>query len=120
MKYNRRTEIKKTGLPLYLRILIPAFTMIFFTATAVYAQEVEKIQSGSSYPTVGLALSGGAALGFAHIGIIRVLEEYEIPVDFVAGTSMGSIAAALYSIGYTSDEMTETVESIDWAAFKRV
>lgn len=56
---------------------------------------------------VALVLSGGAALGFAHIGVIKVLEKYGIPIDIVVGTSMGGLVAAAYSVGLTTDEMTE-------------
>ena len=51
-------------------------------------------------PTVGVVLSGGAAKGIAHIGVLKVIEEVGIPVDFVAGTSMGSIIGGLYAMGY--------------------
>jgi NTE family protein len=54
---------------------------------------------------VGLVMSGGGARGLAHIGVIKMLEENNIPIDYVAGTSMGAIVAALYSMGYTPDEM---------------
>ncbi len=54
---------------------------------------------------VGLVLSGGGAKGLAHIGVIRVLEENNIPIDYVTGTSIGAIVGALYASGYTPDEM---------------
>ncbi|MBO4771170.1 MAG: patatin-like phospholipase family protein, partial [Bacteroidales bacterium] len=60
---------------------------------------------------VGLVLSGGGAKGLAHIGVLRALEENNIPIDYVAGTSMGSIIGALYALGYTTDEMTELFHS---------
>ncbi|MCQ2251019.1 MAG: patatin-like phospholipase family protein [Bacteroidales bacterium] len=63
---------------------------------------------------VGLVLSGGGAKGLAHIGVIRALEENNIPVDYVAGTSMGSIVGALYSMGYTPDEMEQLFHSKDF------
>ncbi len=55
--------------------------------------------------SVGLTLSGGGAKGLYHIGVLRALEENEIPIDYVAGTSMGSIIAALYAAGYSPAEM---------------
>ncbi len=58
-------------------------------------------------PKIGLALGGGGARGAAHIGVLRVLQEYRIPVDYIAGTSMGAIIAGLYASGYTVDEMEE-------------
>ena len=63
---------------------------------------------------VGLVMSGGGARGLAHIGVIKVLEENNIPIDYVAGTSMGAIIAALYSMGYTPDEMIEVLKTEDF------
>ncbi len=65
---------------------------------------------------VGLVLSGGGAKGMAHIGVIRALEENEIPIDYVTGTSMGAIIGSLYAMGYTPDEMERLIASDD---FKR-
>lgn len=65
-------------------------------------------------PTVGLVLSGGGAKGAAHIGVIRRLEELGIPVDLVAGTSMGGLIGGLYALGYSSDEMDAVISSMDW------
>lgn len=61
--------------------------------------------------TVGLALSGGGAKGLAHIGVIKALEENEIPIDYITGTSIGSIVGMLYCIGYSPDEMIEVFKS---------
>ena len=63
---------------------------------------------------VGLVMSGGGARGLAHIGVIRMLEENNIPIDYVAGTSMGAIVAALYSMGYTPNEMVEIMKTEDF------
>ncbi|MBQ9214477.1 MAG: patatin-like phospholipase family protein [Bacteroidales bacterium] len=60
---------------------------------------------------VGLVLSGGGAKGLAHIGILKAFEENEIPIDYITGTSIGSIIGALYASGYTTDEMTELFNS---------
>ncbi|MGL4970396.1 MAG: patatin-like phospholipase family protein, partial [Cetobacterium sp.] len=65
-------------------------------------------------PKVGLVLSGGGAKGAAHIGVLRVLEKYGIPVDYVVGTSAGSIIAAMYSVGYTPDEIEKTVTDLQF------
>jgi NTE family protein len=65
-------------------------------------------------PKIGLALGGGGARGTAHIGVIRMLEQLHIPIDYVAGTSMGSIIGGLYSCGYTPDEMEKLIASIPW------
>lgn len=64
--------------------------------------------------TVGLVLSGGGARGLAHIGVLKWLEDHRIPVDYVAGTSMGGLVAGLYAMGYSSEEMRRLVLSINW------
>lgn len=72
------------------------------------------IHSFSQEKKVGLVLSGGGAKGLAHIGVIRALEENNIPVDYVAGTSMGAIVGGLYAIGYSPDEMEQLVLSAEF------
>lgn len=67
-------------------------------------------------PRIGLALGGGAARGFAHIGVIQVLEEHGIGVDLVAGTSAGSLVAALYASGKNGKEMQALAEGMDEGA----
>ena len=62
---------------------------------------------------VGLVLSGGGAKGLYHIGVLRALEENEVAIDYVAGTSMGSIIAGLYAAGYTPEQMRELALSGD-------
>ena len=64
--------------------------------------------------TVGLVLSGGGAKGMAHIGVIRALEENGIPIDYIAGTSMGAVIGSLYAMGYSPDEMQELISSDDF------
>lgn len=85
------------------------FILLFFLPMTVQAQKV------------GLVLSGGGAKGLTHIGIIRALEENNIPIDYVAGTSMGAIVGSLYAMGYSPDEMEELILSDDfqtWASGK--
>lgn len=65
---------------------------------------------------VGLVLSGGGAKGMTHIGIIRALEENNIPIDYITGTSMGAIIGSLYAMGYSPDDMEALLRSED---FKR-
>src|SRR6188768_632323 len=68
-------------------------------------------------PRIGLALGGGAARGFAHIGVIQVLEENGIKVDYVAGTSAGSLVAALYASGKNGMALAAMADSMDESAF---
>ncbi|NQT24983.1 patatin-like phospholipase family protein [candidate division KSB1 bacterium] len=80
-------------------------TLCFFTSTQANV---------SDRPKIGLVLSGGGALGFAHIGTLKMLDSLEIPIDYIAGTSMGGILGALYSIGYDGLELENLVQSTDW------
>lgn len=68
----------------------------------------------AAHPRVGLALSGGAARGFAHVGVIEVLEEAGVVVDVVSGTSMGSVIGGLYAIGYTPGMLRNVAHGLDW------
>ncbi|MEM1177380.1 MAG: patatin-like phospholipase family protein [Acidobacteriota bacterium] len=70
-------------------------------------------------PTIGVALAGGGAKGCAHIGVLQVFEEMGIPVDYVAGTSMGSVIGGLYATGYSADSLAELVTEIDWTRAMR-
>ena len=70
----------------------------------------------ASHPreTVGLALEGGGALGLAHIGVLQWMEEHHIPIDYVAGTSMGGLVGGIYATGMNPGEVRELVGGIDW------
>jgi NTE family protein len=65
-------------------------------------------------PKIGLVLEGGAALGLAHIGVLKWLEEHRIPINYVAGTSMGGLVGGLYATGNSPAEIRNLVEGIDW------
>ena len=65
-------------------------------------------------PKITLVLSGGGARGIAHIGVIKALEKYNIPIDLIVGTSMGSIVGGLYASGYSTDEILKILNSISW------
>ena len=65
-------------------------------------------------PRVGLALSGGGARGIAHVGVLRILEEMRIPVDCIAGTSMGAVVGGLYAAGLPLDELERLASEVDW------
>mgnify|MGYP005832352617 CR=1 FL=1 len=78
-------------------------------------------QAGSTAPRaprkkIGLALSGGSALGLAHVGVLQWLEQHHIPVDFIAGTSMGALVGALYATGLDGKEIEGFVRGLDWNA----
>ena len=70
-------------------------------------------------PKIAVVLEGGGALGFAHIGVLQWMEEHHIPVDYVAGTSMGGLVGGAYATGMHPLEVRELVKSIDWDAVLR-
>jgi len=65
-------------------------------------------------PRICLVLSGGGARGMAHIGVLKILEELKIPIDCIAGTSMGAIVGGLYASGMTAQQIDATMRSLDW------
>ena len=71
-----------------------------------YAQETITTQER---PKVGLVLSGGGAKGAAHIGVLKYIEEVGLPIDYIAGTSMGSIIGGMYALGYSADEILNII-----------
>jgi NTE family protein len=85
------------------------FLLLVLATISGVAQSVR-----NSRPKIGLVLSGGGAKGFAHIGVLKVLEECGIKVDYITGTSMGSIIGALYAIGYSPIEIERIVRETDW------
>lgn len=86
--------------------------------TSAYAQgKVKHIKVTPPRPKVGVVLGGGGAKGAAHIGVLKYLEEQNIPIDYVAGTSMGSIIGGLYAMGYTPDELAKLIAEMDWSQY---
>ncbi|MCV2222865.1 patatin-like phospholipase family protein [Pseudomonas mercuritolerans] len=83
--------------------------LLGFLPLLVHASEAPR-------PKVGLVLSGGAARGLAHIGVLKALEEQGIKIDAIAGTSMGAVVGGLYASGYKIDELEKLALSIDWQA----
>ncbi|WP_165420170.1 patatin-like phospholipase family protein [Edaphobacter modestus] len=75
-----------------------------------------RAHSAEGRPKIGLVLEGGGAMGFAHIGVIEWMEDHHIPVDYVAGTSMGGLVGGLYASGLEPDEIKSFVKGIDWPA----
>lgn len=79
-----------------------------------FAQAAEDIPQPLGRPRIGLVLSGGGARGLAHIGVLKVLEREHIPVDVIAGTSMGAIVGGLYASGMKADDIERELLRIDW------
>lgn len=88
-----------------------ALIMPVSPVNASVADTADSTAAWRDFQSVGLVLSGGGAKGIAHIGVIRALEDAGIPIDYVAGTSMGAIVGGLYACGYTTDEMLELILS---------
>lgn len=89
--------------------------LTFLLCQLVFTSPVDSaITPTSARPKIGLVLSGGGARGAAHIGVLKVLEELKIPIDYIAGTSMGSIVGGLYASGMNPDEIEKALTSVDW------
>jgi NTE family protein len=71
-------------------------------------------QSDNKVPKVGLVLSGGGALGMAHVGVLKVMEEAGLRPDYITGVSMGSIIGGMYSVGYSADSIYKLLKIMDW------
>src|SRR5690554_7445073 len=90
-------------------------TLLFLSLLiVVFGQEVHQDSihdQNQQRKKVGVVLSGGGAKGFAHVGVLKVLEEIGIPIDYIAGTSMGAVVGGLYALGYTTDMIDSLIRS---------
>jgi len=109
-RFIRRVACKPLLCP-----LLGALCLAIASGSANGSQSSEAAQPPGQRPKIGLVLGGGGAKGLAHIGVIKVLEELHIPIDYIAGTSMGSLVGGAYASGMTSDEMERFIEGLDWA-----
>ena len=103
--------------------LLFARTLLFSQAQSVIRLQFEEPEKKVPYlipyhplqdPRVALVLSGGGARGISQIGVLKAFEKHNIPIDFIVGTSMGSIIGGLYACGYSADELKMIVDSTDW------
>src|SRR3954471_22387362 len=95
----------------------PKFRASFLLAIIAFINSFalpQEDKSAAKHPKLGLVLEGGAALGLAHIGVLQWLEEHRIPINYVAGTSMGGLVGGLYATGNSPAEIRKMVEGIDW------
>ena len=90
-----------------MRLLQVAPLCLLLLAQALHAAEGER-------PRVGLVLSGGGARGAAHVGVLKVLDEMHVPVDAIAGTSMGAVVGGLYASGMSGAEIETLIRSVNW------
>jgi NTE family protein len=89
-----------------IAVIALAASLLFNAIPAAFGQ-APPAASDARRPTIGLALGGGGVRGTAHIGVLRVLEREKIPIDFIAGTSMGAIVGGLYSAGIPLDQINK-------------
>ena len=92
-----------------------ALMVALLLASSAVADIDSGIDTQEDRPQVGLVLAGGGAKGFAHIGVLEVLEEAGVPIDFVVGTSMGAVIGGLYAAGRSPQELAEAAVTIDWS-----
>jgi NTE family protein len=85
-------------------------------AAAAQSQAEDALAESRSRPRIGLVLSGGGARGGAHLGVIKALEDLRVPIDYIAGTSIGAAIGGIYASGLSSDELEEFLNSVDWNA----
>src|SRR5208282_1310557 len=103
------------------RSSLAALALCFLLSLSAFPQAPDA--SPASEPVVpkkrlkiGVALEGGGALGLAHIGVLQWFEDHHIPIDYVAGTSMGGLVAGLYATGKSPAELKAIVNKQDWNA----
>jgi len=110
--------------------LLRVFLVLFVLATPCASQETTgpiaaapsqspdkpqiTVKQPQGRPKIGLALEGGGALGEAHIGVLKWFEEHHIPIDYLAGTSMGGLVGGMYATGKSADDLRHLVETSDW------
>lgn len=94
----------------FFKICIPLTAILFCNVLTITAQQDSLMQR----PKIGLVLSGGGAKGMAEIGTLKLIEKYNIPIDYITGTSMGSIIGALYSMGYSAKDIEYIARDMKW------
>ena len=94
--------------------LLLAHSLAWWPAIPACAQQVEPTVAAPTRPSVGLVLSGGGARGGAHIGVLKALEELRVPIDYLAGTSIGAAVGGFYVSGMSVAELEQLIESLEW------
>src|SRR4249919_3756013 len=104
-----------------IRIVLVCLALLVPTASSAATEDAKATLACRSRPVlpagrprIGLALGGGGARGIAHIAVLRQLEAMKVPIDCIAGTSMGALVGAMYASGMSVDEIEKTVLALDW------
>jgi NTE family protein len=112
-----RKQLLKSGYTIRVNKLMIVFVAGFFlTANAGQSSvpAASNTHSNASRPKIGVVLGGGGALGISHVGVLHVLEDMRIPIDYIGGTSMGAIIGGGYAAGMSPSEIQQLLESQDW------
>ena len=96
------------------RLLFLAALLVLFSASSLFAQRSSGKSQRLNRPKVGLVLGGGGAKGATHVGVLKVIEDVGVPIDYIAGTSIGSIVGGLYSVGYSVEQLDSLFRNEDW------
>jgi NTE family protein len=104
-------QYKKAGNAAWSAVIFLALTL--GSSSVAPAQEAAR-PAEPGRPRIGLVLSGGGARGAAHIGVLKVLEENHVPIDAIAGTSMGAVVGGLYASGLSAADIERIMTSVDW------
>jgi len=96
------------------RLTINLLFILLFCGIFSFSTPGEIKKQKNERKKIGLVLGGGGALGLAHIGVLKVLEEQKIPIDYIAGTSMGAIVAGMYASGMSPEEIEQSFLAINW------
>ena len=97
------------------RFITQFLTVLFLFSISAQSLAVECAREpDTGRPKIGLVLGGGGARGAAHIGVIKMLEELQIPIDYITGTSMGALIGGLYATGMNAGELESVVLNLDW------
>lgn len=102
------------ALSVFALTCVVSLTLVILPSVSAQNVGPSAVAPANKRPRIGLVLSGGGARGFAHIGVLKVLEENHVPVDYISGASMGALVGALYATGRTPAEMEDLVEKLDW------
>ncbi|MFT3907643.1 MAG: patatin-like phospholipase family protein [Steroidobacteraceae bacterium] len=94
--------------------LLTLIVTLSLALTAPLAAAADDAATPPHRPRIGLVLSGGGARGAAHIGVLKVLDELHIPIDAIAGTSMGAVVGGLYASGMSGNDIEKLLTSVDW------
>jgi len=110
---------RKCSAALTASVMLWVFSALPCPAQKAPENEIPAPYTVPGRPKVGLVLSGGGARGVAHVGVLKVLEELRVPVDFIVGTSMGSLVGGFYASGLSPEEMETRIAAIDWPSVFR-